>query len=72
MTDHSPVKGGLFILLDVDELQFYIQLLTRLRSDDLIDEDLRRRAVSTLTEQWILARSAQRGAWVSQGEETKQ
>lgn len=50
------VNGRLMILLDVDELHFYYSLLTRLRADDLIDEDLRRRAMETLLEQWLLAR----------------
>lgn len=66
------VNGHLMICLPVDELQFYYQLLTRLKADDLIDEDLRRRALEWLLDQWVLARSAQRGAWVSQGEMTNQ
>lgn len=65
------VNSNLFILLDVEELHFYYSLLTRLKADDLIDEDLRRRAMDVLLEQWLLAREVTKSqSPVSQGEET--
>lgn len=69
----EPLSSTRFaFLVDEEELRFCLGLLTQLKADDLIIEDQRRRAIVTLTEQLNLARSAQRGAWVSQGEGTKQ
>lgn len=64
-TESSPNQGGimrnrnasastLIIGLDVEELQFYLGLLTQLKADDLITEDARVSAIRHLTD--VLAR----------------
>lgn len=63
---------SLAFLVSEDELRFYLGLLTQLKADDLITEDERVSAIKSLTRALALARSAQRGAWVSQGKETSQ
>lgn len=68
-TSHCQVLIG----LPVDELQFCLMLLTRLKADDLIDEASRRRAIELLEPMWLLAREATNSqAWSSQGEMTEQ
>lgn len=70
-TDHSPVKDQLTFMVSADELHFYYTLLTRLRADDLVDEDSRRRAVEVLYPRWLLAREVTgKQSSVSQGEHT--
>jgi len=64
-----PVKGVPQINLSLDELHSYLVLLTRLRADDLLDEDSRRRAIEVLTRRWVLAREVtSKQSSVSQGE----
>lgn len=53
-----PVNREILIGLSIDELHFCITLLTRLKADDLIDEDARRDAIDFLTRRWLLARDA--------------
>ena len=43
------VNGHLLICITEDELQFYLGLLTQLKSDDLITEDRRVSAILALT-----------------------
>lgn len=57
-------------LVSEEELRFCLGLLTQLKADDLLMEDARASAIRQLTAALALARSAQRGAWVSQGETT--
>lgn len=64
-TESSPNQGGIMrngnasrsqlaVVFDVEELQFYLGLLTCLKSDDLITEDARVGAIRHLTD--VLAR----------------
>lgn len=65
------VNREIIIGLSIDELHFCITLLTRLKADDLIDEDSRTDAISFLTHRWLLARDVTKSqSPVSQGEET--
>lgn len=40
-------------LISLDEVEQYVHLLTKLHGDDLITEQQRREALSTLTRLWI-------------------
>lgn len=50
------VSSEIIIGFSESELHFYLTLLTRLRADDLIDEDSRRDAIAILQRRWLLAR----------------
>lgn len=70
-SDNSPVKDEVIIGLSLDELHFCLTLLTRLRADDLVDEDSRRDAITFLQRRWLLAREVTRSkSSVSQQEQT--
>lgn len=71
--DHSHVKDAPLIGMTVDELHFCYTLLTRLKADDLIDEDSRRDALDFLYRRWLLAREVtSKQSSVSQGDKTEQ
>ena len=40
-------------LISLEEIECYVQLLTKLKADDLISEQQRREALSSLTRVWI-------------------
>lgn len=65
------VSSEIIIGFSESELHFYLTLLTRLRADDLIDEDSRRDAIAILQRRWLLAREVTRSkSSVSQQDKT--